>query len=105
MKAQNDVITDITKTVFKIDFIHESQVIKMSMFSFYQYHEISIIVIMNSMSESMFKLDFHDNVLEKIFLEFSQYILFKKNVILVNLRSEEHTSELQSHSDLVCRLL
>src|SRR5438034_5691680 len=24
---------------------------------------------------------------------------------IVNLRSEEHTSELQSHSDLVCRLL
>src|SRR5438034_5418177 len=25
--------------------------------------------------------------------------------VLVDLRSEEHTSELQSHSDLVCRLL
>src|SRR5438034_1422686 len=26
-------------------------------------------------------------------------------IYLVNTRSEEHTSELQSHSDLVCRLL
>src|SRR5260221_10300124 len=26
-------------------------------------------------------------------------------VIFIDLRSEEHTSELQSHSDLVCRLL
>src|SRR5438034_7477298 len=28
-----------------------------------------------------------------------------KDVKLVQVRSEEHTSELQSHSDLVCRLL
>src|SRR5437588_9670355 len=27
------------------------------------------------------------------------------NVLSINNRSEEHTSELQSHSDLVCRLL
>src|SRR5260221_8601428 len=27
------------------------------------------------------------------------------NIIPVKVRSEEHTSELQSHSDLVCRLL
>src|SRR5437588_5535746 len=27
------------------------------------------------------------------------------DIILVGIRSEEHTSELQSHSDLVCRLL
>src|SRR5436190_16235619 len=26
-------------------------------------------------------------------------------IVLARLRSEEHTSELQSHSDLVCRLL
>src|SRR5260221_5386935 len=26
-------------------------------------------------------------------------------IVLVDARSEEHTSELQSHSDLVCRLL
>src|SRR5438034_5598830 len=29
----------------------------------------------------------------------------RKNSIEVDNRSEEHTSELQSHSDLVCRLL
>src|SRR5438034_4296865 len=29
----------------------------------------------------------------------------RKHTITVRLRSEEHTSELQSHSDLVCRLL
>src|SRR5260221_8991378 len=28
-----------------------------------------------------------------------------KDVVRINVRSEEHTSELQSHSDLVCRLL
>src|SRR5438132_8548828 len=28
-----------------------------------------------------------------------------KRLLLVLMRSEEHTSELQSHSDLVCRLL
>src|SRR5438034_5578515 len=27
------------------------------------------------------------------------------SLVLIGLRSEEHTSELQSHSDLVCRLL
>src|SRR5438034_5677555 len=27
------------------------------------------------------------------------------NIVYVGTRSEEHTSELQSHSDLVCRLL
>src|SRR5215211_1080672 len=30
---------------------------------------------------------------------------FKEAGLLQRLRSEEHTSELQSHSDLVCRLL
>src|SRR5438132_2418910 len=30
---------------------------------------------------------------------------FDATVVIVSLRSEEHTSELQSHSDLVCRLL
>src|SRR5437588_3809115 len=29
----------------------------------------------------------------------------RERIARVNLRSEEHTSELQSHSDLVCRLL
>ena len=29
----------------------------------------------------------------------------RKNIYKKNKRSEEHTSELQSHSDLVCRLL
>src|SRR5260221_3462655 len=32
-------------------------------------------------------------------------LLSRHNFILLGLRSEEHTSELQSHSDLVCRLL
>src|SRR5438034_7421494 len=31
--------------------------------------------------------------------------LVKPSVLFANVRSEEHTSELQSHSDLVCRLL
>src|SRR5438034_4607890 len=31
--------------------------------------------------------------------------LIKKNTHFATTRSEEHTSELQSHSDLVCRLL
>ena len=30
---------------------------------------------------------------------------FRKLLVLVQFRSEEHTSELQSHSDIVCRLL
>src|SRR5436190_11232738 len=85
MKAQNSVINNITRAVFKINFKHEFQIIEISTFSFCQCHEISITVIKNSMSKSMFKLDFHDNASEKIFLEFLQHILFKKNVILVNL--------------------
>src|SRR5260221_9505113 len=31
--------------------------------------------------------------------------MFRFGPLIVMLRSEEHTSELQSHSDLVCRLL
>ena len=35
------------------------------------------------------------------------FIMWKPSIYMMNiwLRSEEHTSELQSHSDLVCRLL
>src|SRR5260221_7504154 len=33
------------------------------------------------------------------------YIAIQDGGVLENYRSEEHTSELQSHSDLVCRLL
>src|SRR5919205_3294315 len=33
------------------------------------------------------------------------FILIGSSVTMVMARSEEHTSELQSHSDLVCRLL
>src|SRR5437773_8913438 len=35
----------------------------------------------------------------------TQFLLEKKIMYQMNLRSEEHTSELQSHHDLVCRLL
>ena len=33
------------------------------------------------------------------------YVIYLGNAVLRHRRSEEHTSELQSHSDLVCRLL
>src|SRR5436190_13233517 len=33
------------------------------------------------------------------------YYMPKLTIRLLSMRSEEHTSELQSHSDLVCRLL
>ena len=32
-------------------------------------------------------------------------VLLRRDQVRLNLRSEEHTSELQSHHDLVCRLL
>src|SRR5260221_954519 len=32
-------------------------------------------------------------------------LIFRTPVVLLLMRSEEHTSELQSHSDLACRLL
>src|SRR5260370_15509698 len=38
-------------------------------------------------------------------LKMSSYSLFCQRVMVVNNRSEEHTSELQSHLNLVCRLL
>src|SRR5260221_10068204 len=39
------------------------------------------------------------------FLEFSFVAYYIATTIRERKRSEEHTSELQSHSDLVCRLL
>ena len=84
MRMQNNVINDIMRTAFKINFKHEFQVIEISMFSFCQYHEISIAAAVNNMSESIFRLDFHDNMSEKKFLELLQHVLLKKNVILVN---------------------
>jgi hypothetical protein len=69
----------------KIDFIHESQVIEMSTFSFCQYYKIPTAAAVNSTSKGMFRLNFYNNMLEKIFLELLQYILPKKNTILVNL--------------------
>src|SRR5260221_6731484 len=38
-------------------------------------------------------------------LVLGQLVLEEQRVLPVESRSEEHTSELQSHSDLVCRLL
>src|SRR5438034_5121193 len=38
-------------------------------------------------------------------LTVQRFIARGGNIFAVGLRSEEHTSELQSHSDLVCRLL
>src|SRR5260221_10951792 len=35
----------------------------------------------------------------------SELAHYKKGALVIAVRSEEHTSELQSHSDLVCRLL
>src|SRR5260221_7149956 len=47
-----------------------------------------------------------DRALEvKVAQELLQTMGFRVFVPLVAARSEEHTSELQSHSDLVCRLL
>src|SRR5947207_3435289 len=85
MKAWNSVTSDITRAASKINFRHESQVIEISTFSFCQHHEISTTATADSTSEDMFRLDLHDNASEKIFLELSQHILLKKNVILVNL--------------------
>src|SRR5947207_5986116 len=45
-------------------------------------------------------LDMSLRELEKI-LYFEEYVVLESKIA----RSEEHTSELQSHSDLVCRLL
>src|SRR5438034_2113803 len=44
---------------------------------------------------------------ESIFLKLDQDLRVKMKLVraLFKRRSEEHTSELQSHSDLVCRLL
>ena len=44
---------------------------------------------------------------EKSWLDVGQWESYKETAehLLDKLRSEEHTSELQSHSDLVCRLL
>src|SRR5206468_6896229 len=37
--------------------------------------------------------------------QFREDLWFRLNVLPIHIRSEEHTSELQSRSDLVCRLL
>src|SRR5260221_7529461 len=46
-------------------------------------------------------------LLRELYPEINVRLLYQKDYqqLLVVLRSEEHTSELQSHSDLVCRLL
>src|SRR5260221_3787540 len=38
-------------------------------------------------------------------ISYAVFCLKKKKTCALPIRSEEHTSELQSHSDLVCRLL
>src|SRR5437588_9421985 len=50
-----------------------------------------------------------DKVYAVFLLNFGRFIEWPKEVasgeFVIGVRSEEHTSELQSHSDLVCRLL
>src|SRR5438132_6583819 len=46
-----------------------------------------------------------DERLREIFDELRPNVIVEDNVVDDHVRSEEHTSELQSHSDLVCRLL
>src|SRR5438034_90796 len=45
------------------------------------------------------------NALSRLLVVVERYPELRANQNFVGLRSEEHTSELQSHSDLVCRLL
>src|SRR5438034_8807101 len=42
---------------------------------------------------------------EEILAEFADHVSTAHGMANISDRSEEHTSELQSHSDLVCRLL
>src|SRR5438132_14262391 len=53
---------------------------------------------------------FHDSVISVIHAKFNpfhhwRHFSSRQSRKGLNFRSEEHTSELQSHSDLVCRLL
>src|SRR5438034_8581951 len=44
-------------------------------------------------------------LIELVLRESRRIIKMDRSVLIAETRSEEHTSELQSHSDLVCRLL
>src|SRR5438132_5534070 len=50
-------------------------------------------------------LEGHESELTPILKEFIEVVAAEPPLTLERLRSEEHTFELQSHSDLVCRLL
>src|SRR5699024_6604248 len=93
----------------KSGYDRDSSNLKILKFENYQYQTVTEIhSLLNILKKKNQEVKSRYEILNKEILEFAQKkssLEARRNATEVQLRSEEHTSELQSRFDLVCRLL
>src|SRR5699024_11954453 len=86
--------------------LHDALPISLTACAFRMLHFDSDIIIFNAVRKCVRNFDLgYDEQLFKAAVDISKVESFRTCHIHFSLRSEEHTSELQSRFDLVCRLL